>query len=632
MISINSSGDFLSALKNNFRRYAVLFAVFQLFAMLLSVLLISLSADYFIADNFSDEIMNITDAFSDQSLTLFSLFCSIEAFVLVAVLFRGLYSKRASDFYFSLPVKRGSWFNADFLFGVLNFAASYAIFCVFSIIAVHSDMFRKFRFVNLESGSFLKYVFMSFAALIVVYTVFIMCAVVSGRMWQYVLLSFISTFMLYAGVTGCICYLNTVYGLWINLKASYRISALSLAFGSISGFSAVRFFAAAALQLAVFYTAGYISFKKRKTEAAENKLSGKVLPVVLTTVCFLSVIFFCLGIGNEVSLYSRIIAAVIITVAAAVILSAVFFRKVVSKSVFASLFGAVILSAAVIFFVELLPERTYVNAVPEAEEIESVCVSNYGSAGSSGIADLLYGVGYLNVSDTDEKFEFISEEAKKKAVILHNKMLSDTTRNNIYSDSYYENGNISLQLGYKLKSGKIMKRLYSISTKDILQEYVSLLQTDEGMNLLRDFQMNAKDILFVASEFYSDNDIDNTYYESTVFFENIDYDKLFDCVKKDLQNAEAREFLYSTEINFDYWDIYESDSNYCIYFCAFSKTIPNSVKEKMKKLSPREMLAFEDEYMSQIKYDESWLEKKYFWIFDKNGYTATYLKELGYRF
>ncbi len=116
MISINSSNNFSAVLKNNFRRYAALFIVFQIFAVLFSGFLISFYADSY--DGSYNSTNNITNTFSDICMPLFAFFCSIEAFILVAVMFRGIYSKRASDFYFSLPVKRGAWFNADFLFGV----------------------------------------------------------------------------------------------------------------------------------------------------------------------------------------------------------------------------------------------------------------------------------------------------------------------------------------------------------------------------------------------------------------------------------------------------------------------------------------------------------------------------------
>ena len=626
MISINSSNNFSAVLKNNFRRYAALFIVFQIFAVLFSGFLISFYADSY--DGSYNSTNNITNTFSDICMPLFAFFCSIEAFILVAVMFRGIYSKRASDFYFSLPVKRGAWFNADFLFGVISFAVSYAIFCISSIIVINSNMLRQFRFVNLEAGCFLKYAFMSFTALIVVYTVFVMCAVIAGRMWQYILLSFISSLALYAGAAGFICYLNTVYGFWLNLENSYIASAVSLAFSGISDFSVLKFFLAAAVQFAVFYVVGYLSFKKRKAEVAENKLSGKLLPIVLTVTCFLAEIFVCLGIGNEVALSGRIIAAIIMVSVTALILSAVFFRKAFSKPVFISLLGAVILSALTIFSVQLIPEKIYVNVAPEADEIEAVSIYDYNALGSSDITDLLYGINYLNISDESEvrNYKFLTDEAKEKAVELHKKLLSEKTRNN--SNGFDEGGDTTLGIEYRLKNGKTIRRVYTVLTKDIIEKGIALFKTDEGINGIEGFDYNSEDIIFSVFGLYADD------YENSFYIEKTDCRKLRECVQKDIMNREASEFAGSAGLPFlTMWEDYDSDLDnepekdiYTLSFFIFKAGVPVSERVKMEKLSPKEIVKYDSEFYLQIE------EVSFYIDMDQDKNTVSYLEELGYNF
>lgn len=626
MISINSSNNFSAVLKNNFRRYAALFIVFQIFAVLFSGFLISFYADSY--DGSYNSTNNITNTFSDICMPLFAFFCSIEAFILVAVMFRGIYSKRASDFYFSLPVKRGAWFNADFLFGVISFAVSYAIFCISSIIVINSNMLRQFRFVNLEAGCFLKYAFMSFTALIVVYTVFVMCAVIAGRMWQYILLSFISSLALYAGAAGFICYLNTVYGFWLNLENSYIASAVSLAFSGISDFSVLKFFLAAAVQFAVFYVVGYLSFKKRKAEVAENKLSGKLLPIVLTVTCFLAEIFVCLGIGNEVAFSGRIIAAIIMVSVTALILSAVFFRKAFSKPVFISLLGAVILSALTIFSVQLIPEKIYVNVAPEADEIEAVSIYDYNALGSSDITDLLYGINYLNISDESEvrNYKFLTDEAKEKAVELHKKLLSEKTRNN--SNGFDEGGDTTLGIKYRLKNGRTIRRVYTVLTKDIIEEGIALFKTDEGINGIEGFDYNSEDIIFSVFGLYADD------YENSFYIEKTDCRKLRECVQKDIMNREASEFAGSAGLPFlTMWEDYDSDLDnepekdiYTLSFFIFKAGVPVSERVKMEKLSPKEIVKYDSEFYLQIE------EVSFYIDMDQDINTVSYLEELGYNF
>ncbi len=626
MISINSSNNFSAVLKNNFRRYAALFIVFQIFAVLFSGFLISFYADSY--DGSYNSTNNITNTFSDICMPLFAFFCSIEAFILVAVMFRGIYSKRASDFYFSLPVKRGAWFNADFLFGVISFAVSYAIFCISSIIVINSNMLRQSRFVNLEAGCFLKYAFMSFTALIVVYTVFVMCAVIAGRMWQYILLSFISSLALYAGAAGFICYLNTVYGFWLNLENSYIASAVSLAFSGISDFSVLKFFLAAAVQFAVFYVVGYLSFKKRKAEVAENKLSGKLLPIVLTVTCFLAEIFVCLGIGNEVAFSGRIIAAIIMVSVTALILSAVFFRKAFSKPVFISLLGAVILSALTIFSVQLIPEKIYVNVAPEADEIEAVSIYDYNALGSSDITDLLYGINYLNISDESEvrNYKFLTDEAKEKAVELHKKLLSEKTRNN--SNGFDEGGDTTLGIEYRLKNGRTIRRVYTVLTKDIIEEGIALFKTDEGINGIEGFDYNSEDIIFSVFGLYADD------YENSFYIEKTDCRKLRECVQKDIMNREASEFAGSAGLPFlTMWEDYDSDLDnepekdiYTLSFFIFKAGVPVSERVKMEKLSPKEIVKYDSEFYLQIE------EVSFYIDMDQDINTVSYLEELGYNF
>lgn len=626
MISINSSNNFSAVLKNNFRRYAALFIVFQIFAVLFSGFLISFYADSY--DGSYNSTNNITNTFSDICMPLFAFFCSIEAFILVAVMFRGIYSKRASDFYFSLPVKRGAWFNADFLFGVISFAVSYAIFCISSIIVINSNMLRQFRFVNLEAGCFLKYAFMSFTALIVVYTVFVMCAVIAGRMWQYILLSFISSLALYAGAAGFICYLNTVYGFWLNLENSYIASAVSLAFSGISDFSVLKFFFAAAVQFAVFYVVGYLSFKKRKAEVAENKLSGKLLPIVLTVTCFLAEIFVCLGIGNEVAFSGRIIAAIIMVSVTALILSAVFFRKAFSKPVFISLLGAVILSALTIFSVQLIPEKIYVNVAPEADEIEAVSIYDYNALGSSDITDLLYGINYLNISDESEvrNYKFLTDEAKEKAVELHKKLLSEKTRNN--SNGFDEGGDTTLGIEYRLKNGKTIRRVYTVLTKDIIEEGIALFKTDEGINGIEGFDYNSEDIIFSVFGLYADD------YENSFYIEKTDCRKLRECVQKDIMNREASEFAGLAGLPFlTMWEDYDSDLDnepekdiYTLSFFIFKAGVPVSERVKMEKLSPKEIVKYDSEFYLQVE------EVSFYIDMDQDINTVSYLEELGYNF
>ena len=214
----------------------------------------------------------------------------------------------------------------------------------------------------------------------------------------------------------------------------------------------------------------------------------------------------------------------------ALILSAVFFRKAFSKPVFISLLGAVILSALTIFSVQLIPEKIYVNVAPEADEIEAVSIYDYNALGSSDITDLLYGINYLNISDESEvrNYKFLTDEAKEKAVELHKKLLSEKTRNN--SNGFDEGGDTTLGIEYRLKNGKTIRRVYTVLTKDIIEEGIALFKTDEGINGIEGFDYNSEDIIFSVFGLYADD------YENSFYIEKTDCRNLRYCFQKDIMN------------------------------------------------------------------------------------------------
>lgn len=659
MTSISSSCDFLSALKYNIRRYAALLTVFQISAVFISLLHINYNYSYYIEQ---EKINNITEIFSDQCIPIFTVFCAFEAIILIGIMFRGIYSKRASDFYFSLPIKRGAWFNANFVFGFINFAVSYAIFYIANIVAVKSGVIKAFRFFDFQAGAFLKYVLMSFAVTIMFYAIFAMCAVVAGRIWQYILLCVVSSVILYILILGFLCYINTIYGFWFNLSEANTVSAVALAISSITDISAWKCFASAAVQFAVFYIAGYLSFKKRKAEVAENGLSGKVLPAVLTTVGFLGEVFFCLGIGNEVSLVIRIIAAVMLVAVTAVVLSAVFFRKAMSKPVLVSVIGTLVISALCVFSVQVLSEKSFVYNIPEKDEIESVTVRSYSNDGSSNVAEILYGRGYIELSDSFEKdmcfdrdkYEFSTDEAKEKTIQLHQKILSDETRNNVYSEDDY-NGSVSIRIEYKLQNGEIINRFYSVSTKDVVDEYTDLLKTDEGTEQLGIIEFMPKDILFITADDVSwnenyDGSVQLDYpksivYDDVVFMKDIDISRLCECIIKDLKNSNPYRFVDAAGIYFDTDYQYDTETGkwyeesvYSKYdlelgLYRFNKSIDNASRARLERLSPKQMLVDNDKHGLQSDSDNEWVESFYFYFNTAEDInTVSYLKELGYKF
>ncbi|MDE7124186.1 MAG: hypothetical protein K2N83_01685, partial [Eubacterium sp.] len=105
MTSINSSNKFLPMLKNAFRRNTAYFIVTQII-----MLLVTISAIRGFLSLKRYEVSDITTNYSMNIAGTFSVLLVLESFIFAVMVFREIYSKRASDFYFSMPVKRGTYY------------------------------------------------------------------------------------------------------------------------------------------------------------------------------------------------------------------------------------------------------------------------------------------------------------------------------------------------------------------------------------------------------------------------------------------------------------------------------------------------------------------------------------------
>ncbi|MDE5671541.1 MAG: hypothetical protein K2I14_08820, partial [Eubacterium sp.] len=234
------------------------------------------------------------------------------------------------------------------------------------------------------------------------------------------------------------------------------------------------------------------------------------------------------------------------------------------------------------------------------------------------------------------------------------KILSDETRDNIYSEEYY-NGSVSFSIEYKLQNGKTIKRFYSVSTKDIVDEYTDLLKTDEGIDQLGIIEFKPKDILFVTADdvsWYEDYNgsvqIDypkSIIYADVGFIKDIDIRKLCECIIKDLKNANPYRFVDTAGIYFDTGYQYDKDTDewyknsiYSKYdfelgLYQFNESIDNVSREQLERLSPKEMLVANDKHGLQGNSHKEWVKSFYFYInTDEDINTVSYLKELGYKF
>lgn len=636
MTSINSSNNkFLPMLKNAFRRNIAHYIITQVI-----MLLITLSSLRSLLSLKPYGVTDITDDYSTAIAGFFSGLFLLEGFILAVSMFKEIYSKRASDFYFSMPVKRGTYYNTNMLFGLLNMATAYIISFVLSIIVIKTDIIYPSKFYIFDVGYFAQHLLVSFLAVAAIFAVFMLCAVVSGKKWHYVLMSYISVFLVFLGIIELIGYINTIWGLWIDISKAWIISPMGVLFADVGmiQYHTVKLCVAAIIQFCIAYAAGYIVFKKRKAEVAEYTLSGRIMPAIMIICCLVTEFFICLNVV-DVSLTKRIISGIIVAAITIVVITAICYRKAITKATLKCLGGAAVITAVVIACVEFIPNADYIKYVPEASEVESVTIYNNVDYSNPNIIDLLYGISFYSSyyddysDDSSYTYTFSSDEAKEKMYNFHKKLVADETQKNAYGEAYYTYGYNSLKIKYNLKNGKTVTRSYCVGANDVYQEYAALMQTEEGINQL--VSINSEDVLFAYAfnDYYYvydeyEDETDNAFSEYLTLDE---YNTIINKIKSDRKNESPATFLESTDSGFTMWELEGSEYLFSVAFYSFSENVTAEEKEKLSQMTPEEIVNYENMIMVNSDYDApDILDAQDYIISSSDKEVCEYLKELGY--
>lgn len=629
MTSTNYLNNFMKALKMAFRKNFAVFAVFQAVTALFSVWILS---PYF--KKLTEEQIH-TKEISQSIFMNASVICLIQGIVLAVVLFREIYSRRAVDFMFALPVKRGTYYNANVVFGLLSIVISHIIY----IAAVYFTFSSKMKMFDFNY--YLKLMAVSLTVSAAAFAVSIFSAVLSGRVWHYIFVNGIAMVVVCTGAFGAVGYLNTIWGFQIETANALYVSPYGIAILGANHIALKAVFAV--MQMAIAYTAGLFIFKRRKAEVAENALSGKFIPAVIITMCILSEILLCISVA-EAKMYTRIIAATIVSIVTAVVLSAIFFRKPFAKPVIKCFGSAALISAVLIICVEIGPREKYISYIPKPNEIDHAIVYSYGSYGMSNITDLLYGISPLdnlyeieNIEDEEGryKYRFASDEAKEKLFALHGKMVSDKTRKNVYSDEYYKNGYSSIKIEYILKNGRKSTRFYCVEANDLCNEFADLLKTEEGINQVKPFNIKKEDVLYSNMFLNYPEAFTHSGEEmsgSEILLNSNEYFILLEKIKKDMQCVPAPIFFELVNANFNYWPGYDFELDYVAEanFCVLTNIASKEQRVLLKNMTADEIEEYEDKCLEEVPYT-SWLTDSLHFVITKDSRESlAYLEELGY--
>lgn len=604
MKSTTSSGNkFFSVFKNLLRRCAPIIGVLTVVSSLFTIGLLQIaSVDFKIADGKSSHLFDLTDAFA-PILMLNALLCIANGAMTIYTCLKEMYSKRGSDFFFAMPVKRSTYLNATYALtavsSLISFAAQAVIISVFMLVNSRYG-------VSADAKSLMGIAVTLILIVLSAISVFMFCAMISGKMSQYAMFCAFTVLIGFLIATCAYC-VNYVWGFWNDIS---RAGAIFSPLGGLIYLLKKQEFGfdlfvsvVSGVQAILFFALSQILFKKRKTEVAETTVSGFAFPLIMLALLQASIIMIITLIGYE-NLKITAIISIVFALLGTLGFGFKWFRRAHVKYVFISLAVVLALSCSFIYVTKNVSFNSYVNYVPEIGEVESAEVyETYGGFGMDGVfAEYLEN----DYETRGRSGELTSEEAISALINLHKKVANDEFKKN--SDLKY--GTWSVRFTYTLKNGKKVVRYYELPTNNIEEEFVSLMKTPDMIKNIYPMSLDDKDILFIKTDKVGVSDYDNPY----DYYKADDYTQFKQAVAKDfVADDNQKNFLSRISYNNSYFYRYEYDvyvdedaldteipaeddfwGNAWIY--SFTEDAPEEFKEKVRAMTPEEIMELYQSY------------------------------------
>lgn len=467
-------------------------------------------------------------------------------------MFRQIYKKQSCDSYFSVPIKREEYFVANYFYGFLV-----NIVCFILPLVVYLGAIQAMKSNLIDLGYVLKFASVFMLAVLAMYSAFVVCAVISGKRIQYLILSLICLFCTSTMLTGVATKICSIWGFSGDLTLLNALSPIDNAiagayfYEGVEADNVIPLIIISLVEIIGLFIAGYFAFKKRKAETAESSLSGKVIPYVILAILVGSAFFFSATGTGAVDIVVGIVLATLMAMA----FSGIFYKKVFTKQTLITLIGVCTVFTTLSIVVTLPVFNGYVKYVPEAGEVDSVEFCSVSHSGSyTGFSELLgTNVGY---TDFGEEIIFVEQENIEKIIALHNKSIEDdaikTTRkkNNrswlrimLFIDSLHGYNYIpdtSYRIKYNLADGSTVERVYSVSNNLVTTEYYDVFQNEEALWQLEPMKYDNEKFLGVECSVYNSGD---EYLEESVELANFDIEQYKKALVKDYLSMQRTTFI-----------------------------------------------------------------------------------------
>lgn len=592
----SSKSKFFAVFKNQFMRALPSAIALTVFSSIFSIGTLQLRS---VVDIMSDganypDKYDMTGSFS-SIFAMTALYSIVFTCITVLVSVKEMYSKRGSDFFFAVPVKRSTYLNAAYVNAAVSSAIAFAAQAV--IIAVFMAANAKYP-LTVDFQSLFGMLATLIAIVLSAMSYFVFCASISGKTSQYVLFSIMPIWigLLFA---SCAYSVNFIWGFWCDIGYA---GAFISPFGALLcllrteevGFN-LFVFALSAVQAVVFFVLAQLLFKKRKSEVAEATVSGLAFPLIMLALCQAAIIMLTTLIGYE-NLKVTAIISIVFALVGTLALAMKWFRKSHRRYAFISLGVVVALCCSFIYATKSIEPKKYVNYVPEASEVEKIDIIEGNNYNMDGVL-----MQYLEENyRIEEHLEFTSEEAIGTIVNLHKKAVSDEVKAAAQdSENMWATWNVKII--YTLKDGRKVTRAYTLPYSEIREECAAFKRTKDYIVMNEPFDVKNEDILFVSYYSYSgaSEDIPEEYYTFD------DYSVLKEAILKDCLSDSNEDYF---ERNMDapynpYNETQDVDTEFTalgnISIFSVEDYAPDDVRERLHSMTPNQLM---DYYMGVDNY------------------------------
>lgn len=577
----------------------------------------------------SDKVME-ADILYGCALAACWVFAALCIYNLFAVhsMFRGVYSRRACDYHLALPYKRAHIFNANFLFGLLVNLGSMllsigALYMVF--IPVKRRGLEMGLTYSAENTVPLQEILTCFAAALVIYSVLSLCAALAGRSIQYYFLCYVLIVCVPLLIVGVVSRINLVWGVFLDPVKALIAAPAGVIFALLAEISPVPpvfTFAVCAAEFAVLYAVGIAVFKNRPAESAEDKLSGKIMPAVMFALFIASglLIFNSAYKFLSSALFSIVTAFICLLIFRAVCRGTekLFTKKIVSA--FAGVCAVCVAFTALMYFPAY---NSYTKYVPQADEVESVTVSEnsyleFGNEPASLLMAVLFGysseaksvtltqpeniqsvIDFHTLAVRDEVADYspadklVQEITDGYSVEEPTTALQSFAEDTAVAENLKPGGNINCIFEYKLKNGKTVERSYSIAY-DLWYEYIAMWQNREAILQNGVFDAAAEDVIYIEGNYFSEYDEEGYATDSEIV------------VLPASQWNELKETVIADKLAenpYSFYSGYFFNGDICVY--GINPALPQEEKEKIRNMTQEEKYLLVQKSESWVYYGDS---------------------------